>query len=177
MDPEPIQTEADYYLDTAMSTTDESTKRVLLETAAGKYFLLSKINPQAVTPYVQLARIYDITGKDKYAKEYFYRATNIENLSPFANFYFGEYYFRRDDFRRALRYYLIAYENGYNNIYELNLRLAVIYEKIGDLENAKRYYTIASSIDSSQTEVLTKIEQLNQLKYGESEYYRNFIRE
>ena len=177
MDPVPVQTEADAYLDMALVTDDEKTKQHLLETAAGKYFLLSKINPQAVTPYVQLARIYDITRKDRYAKEYFYRATNIENLSPFANFYFGEYYFRRDDFRRALRYYLIAYENGYDNIYELNLRLAVIYEKLGDLENAKRYYNFASTIDPSQTEILTKIEQLNRLNYGESEYYRNFIRE
>ena len=116
MDPVPVQTEADAYLDMALVTDDEKTKQHLLEIAAGKYFLLSKINPQAVTPYVQLARIYDITRKDRYAKEYFYRATNIENLSPFANFYFGEYYFRRDDFRRALRYYLIAYENGYDNI-------------------------------------------------------------
>ena len=61
MNPEPIQTEADYYLDTALVTDDEQIRQGLLEVAAGKYFLLSKINPHAVTPYVQLARIYDIT--------------------------------------------------------------------------------------------------------------------
>ena len=177
MDPEPIQTEADYYLDTALVTDDEQIRQGFLEVAAGKYFLLSKINPQAVTPYVQLARIYDITKHDRYAKEYFYRATNLENLSPFANFYFGEYYFRRDDFRRALRYYQIAYQNGYDNIYELNLRLAVIYEKLGDLENAKKFYTSASSIDATETNILNKIEQINQLNYDKSEYYHNFIRE
>lgn len=177
IDPAPIQTEADSYLDMALITDDEQTRQRLLEVAAGKYFLLSKINPQAITPYVQLARIYDITKHDRYAKEYFYRATNLENLNPFANFYFGEYYFRRDDFRRALKYYLIAYQNGYDNIYDLNVRLAVIYEKTGDLENAKKYYTAAAELDTSQTDILNKIQELNQLNYDKSEYYHNFIRE
>lgn len=177
IDPEPIQTEADFYLDTALAVDEEQTRQKLLEFAAGKYFLLSKINPQAITPYVQLARIYDITKHDRYAKEYFYRATNLENLNPFANFYFGEYYFRRDDYKKALKYYLIAYQNGYDNIYDLNVRLAVIYEKVGDLENAKKYYTAAGVLDSSQTDILNKIEEINRLNYDKSEYYHNFIRE
>lgn len=177
MNPEPIQIEADYYLDTALATQDFKIQKQLLEVASGKYFLLSKINPQAITPYVQLARIYDITKHDKYAKEYFYKATNLEYLNPFANFYFGEYYFKRNDFRRALKYYQIAYQNGYNEIYELNIRLAMIYEKLGDLENARKYYNTAITIDSSDSNIINKIEQLNQLNYDSSEYYHNFIRE
>ena len=176
IDPVPIQTSADSMLEEALNTEDKNYRNKLLEVSAGKYFLLSKINPYAVTPYVQLARIYDIKREDRRAKEYFYKATNLEYRNPFANFYFGEYYFRRDRFKKALGYYLTAYNNGYSEVYEVNLRLATTYEKLGDLVKSKKYYEFVNSVNPSDN-TIQKIRQIESLNYDKSEYYKNIIRE
>ena len=110
------------------------------------------------------------------AKEYFYKASNLNVNNPYANFYFGEFYFKRNDYKRALRYYNIAYNNGLNNRYDLNLRLATIYEKFADLVNAKKFYEVSYSMNPNNVELRQKIQSLNELNYDKSEYY-HFIRE
>ena len=138
------------------------------DAAAPKYYLLTKIDNSPVFPLTQLARIYDIKNKDRLAKEYFYRATNIDTNEPYANFYFGEFYFRRDDFKRALRYYKIAYGHGFSNRYDINLRMGTIYEKLADLVNAQKYYSIAAKTNPQLQE---KVNSINALNYDQSEYY------
>ena len=141
-----------------------------------KYYLLTKIDYSQITPYIQLARIYDEKNNNRLAKEYFYKASNLDVNNPYANFYFGEFYFKRNDYKRALRYYNIAYNNGLNNSYDLNLRLATIYEKFADLVNAKKFYEVSYSMNPNNVELRQKIQSLNELNYDKSEYY-HFIRE
>ena len=141
-----------------------------------KYYLLTKIDYSQITPYIQLARIYDEKNNNRLAKEYFYKASNLDVNNPYANFYFGEFYFKRNDYKRALRYYNIAYNNGLNNRYDLNLRLATIYEKFADLVNAKKFYEVSYSMNPNNVELRQKIQSLNELNYDKSEYY-HFIRE
>ena len=140
-----------------------------------KYYLLTKIDYSQITPYIQLARIYDEKNNNRLAKEYFYKASNLDVNNPYANFYFGEFYFKRNDYKRALRYYNIAYNNGLNNRYDLNLRLATIYEKFADLVNANKFYEVSYSMNPNN-ELRQKIQSLNELNYDKSEYY-HFIRE
>ena len=128
-----IQKEADEYFEKFITSSDELFKEQYLNAAMSKYYLLTKIDYSQITPYIQLARIYDEKNNNRLAKEYFYKASNLDVNNPYANFYFGEFYFKRNDYKRALRYYNIAYNNGLNNRYDLNLRLATIYEKFADL--------------------------------------------
>lgn len=176
LDRNQLRYEADFYFKNYETSQDKNEKEKFKHTAMGKYYLLTIIPPLEITPFVQLARLYDADNKSRLAKEYFYKATNIEVNNPFANYYFGEYYYKRCDYKRALNYYTIAYKNGYNNVYDLNLRLGTIYEKFADLVNAKRFYEISYSLNPQNTELQEKIHSLNELNYEKSEYY-HFIRE
>ena len=113
---------------------------------------------------------------DRLAKEYLYRATNLNARDPYANFYFGEFFYKRNNYKRALNYYLVAYNNGYSNSYELNLKLGRIYEKFADLVKARQFYDAALKMNPENAEIQEKINQINSLNYENSEYYY-FIRE
>ena len=162
----------DDYLEQALTEENQKKREKLFRYAMGKYYLTSKADDKNVHSYVQMGRIYDNLDKDKYAKEYFYRATNLDYGNPFANFYFGEYYFKRRDFNRALKYYLLSYQNGYENDFETNFRLAVIYEKLGDLVNAKNFYNVSYEMNAEKAaEYQQKLQQIDSLNYDKSEYY------
>ena len=166
-----VEKEADTYFDMFLKASDNTKKEEYLNLAAGKYYLLSKIDSSRIQPYVRLGRIYDAKNKSKLAKENFYKATNINAFDPYANFYFAEYFFKRNDYKRALYYYNKAYQNGFNNRYDINLRLATIYEKFGDLTNAKNFYGVSYSMKADD-EIYQKIQSLNDPAYEKSEYYR-----
>ncbi len=170
-----IKKDADLYFELFLKSEAGEMKNTYLYAAMSKYYLLTKAAPSKIEPYVQLGRIYDYINKPRLAKENFSRAKNINSESPFTNFYFGEFYFKRRDYKKALKHYNVAYNNGYNNNYELNLRLATIYEKFADLVNAKKFYEVSYSM-KPDTEIQQKIQLLNELNYDKTEYYHS-IRE
>lgn len=176
LDIAPVLQEADYYFDIAMQLTDKEEKDRFINLAMGKYYLASKINPADERIYVQIARIYDELNKDSLAKSNFFHATNLIVNDPYANYWFGEFYFKRRDFKRALKHYTIAYNNGYANNYDLNLRLATIYEKFADLMNAKKFYEATYLINPQDAALQEKIQAINNMGYDKSEYY-HLIRE
>ena len=176
LDIAPVLKEADTYFDCANQQSNKIEKEKLYELALGKYFLASKINHDDVRIYTQQARIYDEMKKDTLAKSNFFHAANLNSIDPYNNFWFGEFYFKRKDYKRALKYYTIAYNNGYSDNFELNLRLATIYEKFADLLNAKRFYEATFQISPENGEIQQKIQLIDSLNYDSSEYY-HFIRE
>lgn len=171
-----LRKEADFYFKKFENSKDKNVRERYKHIAMGKYYLLTVMPPIEIIPYVQLARLYDEDDKSKLAKEYFSKATNIDINNPVANYHFGEYYYKRCDYKRALYHYKTAYNNGYNNSYTLNLRLGTIYEKFADLTNAKRYYTASYSLNPKNTALEGKIHSINELNYDKTEYY-HFIRE
>lgn len=162
----------DTYFEQAINTKNKLTREKLFRYAMGNYFLSSKADPKNVYPYVQLGRIYDKMNINSLAKESFYKATNLDYYNPYANFYFAEYYYDRRDYTRALRYYIISYQNGYENNFETTAKIANIYEKLGDLINAKDFYNKSLELNPEKAaEFQKKLEQIDSLKYDESEYY------
>ena len=172
----PVLEDADMYFDMALLAEDATEKERLINLAMGKYFLASKITPQNQRIYVQLARIYDYMKKDRLAKSSFFHAINLSVNDSYTNYWFGEFYYTRRDYPRALKYFTVAYNNGFSNDYTLNLRLAVIYEKFADLINAARFYKSTYAINSENVELQEKIQAIDALNYHNSEYY-HFIRE
>lgn len=168
--------EADFYFKKYENSSDSQEKNKYMQTAMGKYYILTIMPPLQIKPYVQLARLYDASNQSRLAKEYFFKATNIDVNNPFANYYFGEYYYKRSDYKRALYYYKIAYRNGYNNFYQLNLRLGIIYEKFADLKKAEQFYKTSYKLNPRNSELQEKIHSINELNYDKTEYY-HFIRE
>ncbi len=170
-----IKNDADKNFNMFLNAKNETDKRNYLDLATSKYYILTKVDYSRIEPYIQLGRIYDYTNHPRLAKENFSKAINIEANNTFANFYFGEFYFKRRDYKRALKYYKVAYNNGFNNTFDINYRLAVIHEKFADLVNSKKYYEISNSI-KPDNKIQEKIQLLNELNYDKSEYY-HIIRE
>lgn len=169
LDGQKILTEADSFFERYETTRDPKD----LSTAMGKYYIVTKIYPVEIYPMVQLARTYDEKKLDRFAKQYFSICYDIDKKDPYLNYYMGDFYYKRNDFKRALRYFKRAYENGYGEYYDLNLKIATIYEKFADLLTAKYYYEKAFSLDQSNTNLKDKALQIESLNYENSGYYKN----
>ncbi len=171
LDPEPIMLEADALFSQALTQEDEKIKDDLLHQAMKNYYILLKISPGNVEVLNKRALIYDIQDRNILARSFFSRALNIEKDNPETNYLVGDYFYKRRDFKRALRYFSVAYENGYND-FDITYKLAVVYEKLGDLCNAKRFYQEAYSFDETKSDILDKIESIPE----ENEEYHGTIR-
>ena len=103
-----------------------------ITSALNLYTILSNNNPQNITYALRLGKLYDIIGKDRQAKGNYYRAMGINQSNPEPYFYLGEFFYKRSQFRRALKFYKKAYERGYSNHPQTITRLREIYKKFGD---------------------------------------------
>ena len=168
---EPIKLEADKWLNQALKMNDSFEKEELLHKAMKNYYILLKIYPDNVEYLNKRGLIYDILDRNLLARSFFSRALNIDKNNPETNYLVGDYFYKRRDFKRALKYFSVALENGFNN-YDIKYKLAIIYEKLGDLCNAKRFYQEAFDLDNSQTFLLDKIQTIPE----ENEEYHGTIR-
>lgn len=121
--------------------TDEMTK------ALNMYRTLQNIDPKNESYCVKLGALYDRINQDKYAKENLSRAISINSTNPEPYFYFGEYYYKRCEFRKALKYYKKAYERGYMVHYETLCRMGDINAKFGDTRAALVYFEAAYKLN------------------------------
>lgn len=150
---------------------NQPNRRFYLQEAMRCYFLLSQINPGSVDAQIGLGRIYDEVKLDNLAKKHFFNALNFDNRNIAANLYFANFYYKRNDLIQALHYYKIAYESGYSSNYYLNYMLGSIYEKLADIESAKKFYAYALKLNSQDNnELRNKIRLLNELNYSQSQY-------
>lgn len=162
---------ADYYFEKALNSEDKQTKKEFLQKASGEYFILTRINPRDLYPIVQLARVYDFEEQNSYSKAYFFKALKIDKNNAATNYYFGEYYYKRDDYKRALYYYNTAFQNGYKENYDVLIRMATMYEKLGDLLRANQYYKKAFLVNMEDEILPDKIRKLESLRYQNTGYY------
>lgn len=175
--PQKIEEEADAYFYKGVAEKNEKLKEAYLAKALAKYMLLLSMQPDNVIFCTQIGVIHDLSGRKTQAKNYFFRAINLEKLNPFANYYFGEYYFNMKDYHRALKYYRRAMENGYVSYYEVHNRLATVYEKLGDLEKAKEHYTVSLVVNPNQQSLNKRLLLLDKAYYSKKDYQRHTIRE
>ena len=171
MPTEPIAVEADSWLQEALLMSDSEDKRLLLHKAMKNYYILLKIHPDNVDYLNKRGLIYDVLDRNILARSFFSRSLNIDKNNPQTNFLVGDYFYKRRDFKRALKYFSIALQNGYSN-YDIKYKLAIVYEKLGDLCNAKRFYQEAYDLDNDKVFLLEKIENIPE----ENEEYHGSIR-
>ncbi len=146
-------------------------RNLYLELAMRNYYLATKIDGSLMEAHLGLARVYDAMNLDRLSKKYFFDALNLGTYNPKTNFYFANFYYKRADYLKALSYYKIAYEHGYSKNYELNYKIAIIYEKIADIESAKEFYNRALKLRPNEESLAEKIRILDELNYGNSQYY------
>ena len=134
------------------------------------YNVLQNIDPQNVDYSVKAGILYDKISKDRQAKGCFSRAIGIDSSKPSPYFYFGEFYYKRQMYRRALKYYKEAYKLGLKTSYDLLYRMGDIYEKFGDTHSALKYLQEAS-VQSPNPELTNKIKKIELLNQTNKEYY------
>lgn len=162
---------ADYYFNKALEEQDKDTQKFYLQKASGEYFILTQIEYNNLYPIVQMARVYDLENKNSYAKAYFFQALKIDKRNTQTNYYFGEYYYKRRDYTRALYFYNVAFENGLQENFDILFKMGIMYEKLGDLLRANQYYKKAYMVNPNNTEIPDKIREIETLKYKTTGYY------
>ena len=162
---------ADFYFNKALNAEDKEEKNALLQKASGEYFILTRIDPKNLYAIVQMARVYDYENQNSYAKAYFFKALKIDKPNASTNYYFGDFYFSRDDYKRALYFYNTAFENGYKENFDVLIKMATMYEKLGDLLRANQYYKKAFLIKPDDPELPDKIREIEGLRYRNTGYY------
>ena len=136
------------------------------------YSILQKVNPDNIEYPIRLGILYDKIGKDRQAKGCLSRAIGLDNSAPTPYFYFGEFYYRRELYRKALKYYCESYKKGYETNYDLLFKMGDIYEKFGDTRSALKYLNEAR-MQSSNSELESKIKKIEMQDSINKEYYSN----
>ena len=166
---EELETKAGFFYNLALKTNslnEETTEALNL------YTILSNKCPTSIIYPIRLGILYDNIGKDRQAKGCFFKAIGINKANPEAYFYLGEFYYKRNLYRRALNYYREAYKNGYTKHYETAYKIGDIYEKLGDTEAALKYLQLASEL-SPNSRLDNKITRLKNANDLNKEYYSN----
>ena len=78
-----------------------------------------------------------------------------------------------EEYVKALDLFKIAYDNGLSNNYDVNLKLATIYEKVGDFELAKKFYSTASTLESNNITFQNNLKNINELELNKNKYFEN----
>lgn len=175
-DSERSKNTADYFFQKALESDNTNDKEENLKKSAAQYYIVTntdKANPYA---YIQLARIYDMQKNDSYAKAYFFRALGINSTNSDANFYFGDFYFSRNQYRKALDYYQKALQYGKTDNSMLYKNIGYIYERFGDLPRANFYYKKSIALNPGDKDLASKVEESVEDEYEKSGYYKRRLR-
>ena len=168
LDRETIETKANIYYDKALKTSvlnDDMT------TALNLCRILTNIAPDNVEYALRLGKLYDTIDKSKYAKGEFYRARSLAPNRPEPYFYLGEHFYGQEQYRKALKFYKQAYDNGYSNNYPTLYKIGDLYEKLGDTRNAIFYLEKASEIEPG-IDLDLKLQQIKNVDSLNKDYYR-----
>lgn len=105
--------------------TEETTNAMVL------YSILIHKNPREVIYPVKLGILYDMVKRDRYAKGNFSHAIGIDSTRYEPYFYFGEFYYKRQMYRQALKYYKRALKCSDASSELINPRMAELYKMLG----------------------------------------------
>lgn len=165
------QAEESFIQATTAQAQNQEGKATIFSKALGNYKLLFSAYPDNIEYCTKIGELYDFLGKDRYAKEYFYRGITLQSDSYLPYEKFGNFYFARKQYNLALKQYIKAY-NEDNNVYNVNHNMGMIYQKLGDTKSALKYYKQAQAINANQ-QLIDKIRSLEELHSQNTVYYQN----
>ena len=166
---EELDTKAGFYYNLAIKNSQDKVNDEMTA-ALNLYKILQNQNPENTFYNIRLGHLYDIIGQDKYAKGCFYQAIGCDDSQAEPYYRLGEFYYRRQVYKRALKFYKEAYRKGFSKHYETLYKLGDIYEKFGDTEAALKYLKLASE-QSPNSELDSKIQRVETANQANKEYY------
>lgn len=140
------KTKAETYLEQARSAKTEADRLLNYSKAAGAYHTIIEIYSGDAVSMATLGHIYGKMNRPSYAKAYLDRGLNLDIKNPLVNYYYGIFREDEKDFRKALKFYNLAYSYGMENDADLNMRLAVVNAKLGEPEQSKFHYKRACEL-------------------------------
>lgn len=144
----------------------------LLEKAYLNYYMSSEKTPSA-SSYLGMGMVFLEKKMNSRAKNYLYKAYSMDENDAITNYYLAKWSALNQDYLKALDFYKRAYANGLANNYDVNLSIAAIYEKVGDLTNAKKYYQSALRLNANSFEAKVGLENIHALEQSKSKYFAN----
>lgn len=100
------------------------------------YTILSNKDPENIIYAIRLGKLYEIVGKDRHAKGNYFRAMGIDQSRPEPYYYLSEFFYKKEQYRRAYKMLLRAIEHGYNEHANAQSRLEELNKKLG-IEKSK----------------------------------------
>ena len=164
-----LESKAESYYTSALNSKELNENMTY---ALNLYALLSNAYPENITYALHLGKLYDVLGKNRQAKGQFYRAMGVNPSRPEPYFYLGDFYYEKEQYRKALKFFLKAYDLGYSEHYQTLEKIGTIYQKFGDTENALYYLQCAVVLNPSD-DMYARINNLKSADDTNSEYYKN----
>ena len=122
-------TRAEFYYDKALKSGGELSEDTTA--ALNLYTMLKNKTPENQNYSLRLGKLYDLIGKDRYAKGNYYQAMGVNTNSPAPYYYLGDFYFKRAQYRKALKMYKKAYALGYSENEDMLNKMEIIKRKLG----------------------------------------------
>ena len=163
-----LQAEAEFYYDKAVKSGKFDND---MTQAMNLYSILSNAYPDNIIYALKLGRLYETIGKDRYAKGQYYRGMGINQTRPEPYYYLGSYFYKKEQLRKALKYYNKAYEYGYSNHYQMLKDMGNIYQKLGDTEKSLQYFQCAYSLNPDE-DLDKTVKEIKNADCVNKEYYR-----
>ncbi|MBQ3310839.1 tetratricopeptide repeat protein [bacterium] len=130
-----------YYKDLAESTKDNAEmQRKYYSLALGYYITASEVNYNNPYTLSSVGQIYGKYNQYTLGKSYINRSLNLAPDDFLINFNAGEFFYDNKDYFLALKHFKKAETINYQDKSELYIKLGKLYEKLGDLANAKTVY-------------------------------------
>lgn len=143
IDKNALANQANLFFNHFEKITDEEYKKKYIQPLLNRYSVLSVMAPEDPFYFTRLGILYDIMGQDTLAKSNFYKAINLVPKYPYATFSFGNYYYKRGYYRKALNQYKMALGISYPYSYDRFMKMGSIYEKLGNYKLALSMYKSA----------------------------------
>lgn len=162
IDKNALANQANQFFDYFEQITDTEYRKRYIQPLLNRYSVLSVMAPDDPFYFTRLGILYDELGEESYAKSNFFKATNLVPDYKYASYSFGNFYFKRGYYRKALRQYKLA--DGINSPYKYErfMKMGAIYEKLANFKYALIMYKAAYQ-EKNSTELYNKIQLLEDL--------------
>ena len=150
IDKNTLESQANLFFDYYSKIQSKDEKRLYIQPLLNRYSILSVMDPSEPFFYTRLGILYSDMGQDIEAKSNFYKATNLCPQYTYASYCFGNFYYDRGFYRKALAKFKMAEGISAPMSYDRFMKMGSIYEKLANYKEALAYYKLAYNEKQSE---------------------------